>query len=223
MRIFTCIVSAFLFFSASWLPAQDITYSKSVFDETGEPTTMVTPEVSFLNTGPDSIEVFVRRIYMNLPVNWTSCFCFISCHPPTDDTLRFFLAPMEKAYIGVGFNTDSIPGIGYVKITVEQIGGTQKDTLSFSGSTMMAGINESFSASSVKVFPNPASDKLIIQPLSQDKYDISVSGQQGEVVKYENAEGRSELNLKGFPAGIYNVTINYKSGKTETKRIIKTN
>jgi hypothetical protein len=218
--IFTSLIFLFLFTAAS---AQDITYSKSNFDETGDPTAMVTPEVSFLNTGPDSIEVFVNRFYKNLPANWTSCFCFISCHLPSEDTLRFFLAPMEKATIGVGFNTDSIPGIGYVKITVEQIGGNQKDTLSFSGSTMFAGIGENSFSSSLKLFPNPTSDRLIINSSLNENYSVSVTNVNGQIVRHlsEFKTGKTEISLNGLPNGMFFIHLLYTSGRTETKRIIK--
>jgi hypothetical protein len=218
--IFTSLIYLFLFTAAS---AQDITYGKSTFDETGDPTAMVTPEVSFLNTGPDSIEVFVNRFYKSLPANWTSCFCFISCHSPSEDTLRFFLAPMEKATIGVGFNTDSIPGIGYAKITVEQIGGTQKDTLSFSGSTMFAGIKENSFSSSLKLFPNPTSDQLIIHSSLNEKYSVFVTNLNGQVVRRlpEFTTGKTEISLSGLADGMYFIDLLYASGKTETKRIIK--
>jgi len=135
---FTTLIFLFLFTSVS---AQDLIYSKSEFDKTGDPLTMVNPDVSFLNIGSDTIEIRVIRSFKNLPPNWTSCFCFTECNPPSVDTLQFFMAPLDKFIIGVGFNTDSIPGIGFIKATFEQIGGTQKDTLNFSGNTLKKGIN----------------------------------------------------------------------------------
>lgn len=205
------------------LSAQDIAYGKSAFDKTGIGGGMVTADVSFKNSGSDTIEIFVNRFYKNLPANWTSCFCFIQCHLPAEDTLRFKLAPDEIATIGVGFNTDTLPGIGYVKITMEQVGGTQKDTLSFSGSTMIAGINELSSKASFKLYPNPSVDKVILSSVLEESFSARIFDITGKQVKeIQNLEGRkNEVSISDLIAGEYFLQLTYRSGKTETQKIIK--
>jgi hypothetical protein len=222
MRLFTLSVLGFLFLCGGYSSAQDIVYSKSTFDQTGDCGTMVTPEVNFFNGGTDSIEVFVNRFHTNLPANWTSCFCFINCHPPTDDTLRFTLAPGENATIGVGFNTDANPGMGVVRISIEQIGGNQKDTLSFSGSTMLAGINEISNSAFLKFYPNPVSEKLVIKSTIDESYSIKLCDMKGRLItSYTGLSGETELPVGDLSHGEYLLTITYTSGKTETQKIIK--
>jgi hypothetical protein len=202
--------------------AQNISYGKSTYDLTGDPTTMVTPELNFSNTGSSTIQVFVKRILVNLPPNWTSCFCFINCHPPAIDTLRFNLVPGQNASIGVGFNTDINPGIGYVRLTVEEVGGTQKDTLDFSGSTLLSGIKENFAPSMFKLFPNPTIETLTIFSDFKDEYSIIITNHKGQTVKhFSDLKENTELSLRDLSVGVYFVTVKYKSGKTDTKQIIK--
>jgi hypothetical protein len=222
MRKFTLFLYGILFFAGGIASAQDIVYGKSNYEKTGDAGTMVTPDVNFSNAGSDSIEVFVNRFYQNLPVNWSQCYCFINCHPPSDDTLRFTLAPGETASIGMGFNTDTIPGVGQVKITIEQIGGTQKDTLAFSVSTMLAGIHEMNSYTSFKSYPNPVTEKLMIQSELKESYTLKLYTISGQLMKTSaRLSGSSELDLKELRAGEYLLQINHASGQTETKKIIK--
>jgi hypothetical protein len=213
----------FLFGTVTAVFSQNIIYSKSTFAKSGDPGTSVTPDVSFLNSDSDTIEVLVVRFYKNLPANWTSCFCFLSCHPPTEDTLHFFVAPSEKIIIGVGFNTDTIPGTGYVKITVEQIGGTQKDTLSFSGSTLQAGMSSYTKSETFKLYPNPVSDKLIINSEATEINTIKCFDMNGKLLKtFPVVKAKKhELSLGDLPCGEYLLQLSDPSGKTETKKIIK--
>lgn len=202
---------------------QNLAYSKSFFDKTGDPGMMVTPDVAFYNTDSDTIEIFVKRFYQDLPLNWTTCFCFTQCHLPAEDTLRFFLAPGQKLVIGVGFGTDTIPGIGYVKITMEQIGGTQKDTLTFSGSTLATGINELGISRSFKFYPNPSTDKVVFTTTSSETYSIRLVDITGKIVKEQSGISTKQytLHIESLPAGEYFLNVQYRSGKTETQKLIK--
>jgi hypothetical protein len=223
MKQFYCLLFLSLFFIKSALFAQDIKYGKATYDKTGDVGTMVTPDLTLSNTGSNTIEVFVKRFYKNLPANWTSCFCFISCHSPNEDTLRFFLAPGETATIAIGFNTDTIPGIGYVHLSVEQIGGIQKDTLQFSGSTLVSGIKENELKNSFTSFPNPVVESLTFSTNSNESYILSVSDMTGKLIlETEIIHAKcSFIDMKNIPAGQYSLGATFQSGKKETQKIIK--
>jgi hypothetical protein len=221
MKCLFLLVLTLFFAAQNNIRGQDITYSKSDYDKTGPAGTMVSPNVNFSNTGADTIEIFVNRFYKNLPQNWTSCFCFINCHSPLEDTLRFKLGPGEDQTISMGFNTDSVPGIGYVSITLEQVGGSQKDTINFSASTLVSGIKQHAQNSLLNIFPNPFASKVNIT--SAEEFTFTVSDMTGKELKIENsgtAKSKS-LNLDNFPQGQYLIRMAYPSGKTETHKIIK--
>lgn len=220
MKIFFTLLLIFSFCRAS----AQLSYGKSSYDEVGEAGTMVLPTLKIENTGTSPVEVFVNRFFLNLPANWTQCFCFNNCHPPSLDSLRFTLVPGQTADIGVGFNSDTIPGIGYMRMTVEVVGGTQKDTLNFSGSTyLLAGVKENSLSSSFKTFPNPVSEKLFINSSLKERYSVSVNDLNGKTVKnvFDLTSGQTEISLSGLPNGVYFITLRYQSGATESKRIQK--
>lgn len=203
--------------------AQNIIYGKCSFDETGDPETMVSPYVGFTNSDSDTIEVFMNRIYNNLPLNWASCYCFINCHLPTEDTIRFKLAPGEKADVFMGFNTDAIPGIGFVGITIEQVGGTQKDTIHFSASTLAAGIKELNIARNLNCYPIPTSGKLFFDSKNGEEFEASLFNSKGELLENIRFDFLKEKTIKltSYPDGLFYIKAVYKSGKTETIKVIK--
>ncbi len=74
---------------------------------------------------------------------------------------------------------------------------------------------------SAKLYPNPTKDKLFITDLVAEKHTIKVVSQMGTVVKTITAYGLEiEIDLKGFPSGIYNIVIVNNNGLT-SKKIIK--
>jgi hypothetical protein len=216
-----CSFLLFLYLSQS---SAQLSYDKSSYNEFGEAGTTVTPTLKVENTGPNSVEVFVNRINLNLPVNWTQCFCFISCHPPSLDSLRFTLVPGETANIGIGFNSDSVPGIGYMNMCIGIVGGMQQDTFSFSGSTFLpADIDELSLPQSFKVFPNPVTSQIIFSSVSSSPYHLAIVDAIGKLV-YQTPlinEKSSTLSLQNYPGGIYFIRASYLNGKVELQKVIK--
>jgi hypothetical protein len=203
---------------------QPLSYGKSTYDLTGEAGIMVTPQLEITNVSNGNIEVFVNRFYKNLPVNWTQCFCYIQCNPPELDSLRFTLMPGEIAYIGVGFNTDTIPGTGYSRLTVEAVGTAQKDTLNFSASTYpYVGLKENTLNHSFKLFPNPVVSEITFSSFSNEEYNVSILDVTGKQLYISSIihEKNYRLNLMDYPSGEYYIRVRYRSGKTEIQKIIK--
>lgn len=219
MRIFF----TFLILISVTCKAQTLSYGKSTFDETGDFNSMIAPPLKIENISTTTVEVFVNRFYQNLPANWTNCFCYLTCHPPSLDTLRFFLVPGETADIGIGFSTNEIPGIGSVKLTVEVVGGTQKDTLVFSASTMLNNIRKNTIENSFSVYPNPTTSKVIFNNNRSETYSLSLTDITGKEIQRTELLSTNQFifDLKELPAGSYFIRAYYTSGRTETQKIIK--
>jgi len=203
--------------------AQNISLDKSTYNETGQTGLVLTPILKIENISTDTVQIFLNRIYKNLPAGWTSCFCYMECQSPTLDVLLFKIAPGETADIGVSFHTDSIEGIGYIHLSVEEVGGNFKDTLYFSGSTLTSGINTISQAKAFSYFPNPVKDQLTLASLSKDVNLVSLLTRDGKVLTkstFRN-DNKSHINFEGFPAGLYYIKIQYKSGKTELHPVVK--
>lgn len=206
------------------LNAQDIHYAKQAYDKTGAAGTSVSPELDLVNTGDDTIEVFVNRIFQNLPENWNSCFCFDICHPPTLDTLRFRLAPGEETIIGVAFNTDTIPGIGYVHLTVEQVNGNQKDTLKFSGSTLVSGVHNNSGKNGIKCYPNPANSAITFDNSFGEDVSVELYDYAGTLLYTERLSNNPYfLDISALPSGNYFLKAVLTSGDVYYQKIIKLN
>lgn len=203
--------------------AQDLSFGKSTFNLSGLPEQMVTPELKVQNTGTANVEVFVNRVHQNLPSNWTSCYCYINCHPPTLDSLRFTLMPGETATIGIGFNTNTVEGIGFVKLTVEQIGGLQKDTLSFSGSTIASAIKEVEQSHIFNIFPNPSANEVTFISAANETYSLNLYNTNGLLIaSFANLNEQKHItHLESFQSGTYIVKAIYQSGKSYSQKIIK--
>lgn len=219
--VFLTIV--FISLSINNILGQNIVFSKSEPDVVGEPGLMLTGYVTFYNSDSDTIEIKADRCYKNLPPNWLSCFCFIQCYPYAVDEVNYFLAPGEKVTLGLGFTTDTIPGTGYIKVTLEQVGGTQKDTLYFSASTIASGINEFGGSKSFRFYPNPASDKVIFNTTASETYSIQLIEITGKVIKQQTEINTKQniVNIEDIPTGEYFLNARYKSGKTEIQKLIK--
>ncbi len=202
---------------------QNIVYSKSEPDVVGEPGLMLVGYVTFYNSDSDTIEIKADRCYKNLPPNWLSCFCFIQCYPYAVDVVNYFLAPGEKVTLGLGFTTDTIPGTGYIKVTLEQVGGAQKDTLYFSASTIASGINEFGISEPSRFYPNPSCDKIVFSTASSEVYSVRLMDITGKVIEQQSGITTKQhtINIENMPTGEYFLNVQYKSGKTETQKLIK--
>lgn len=80
--------------------------------------------------------------------------------------------------------------------------------------------NEEFAMSNVKLWPNPSSDKVNIEVLNVEKYDMALYNAVGQkIYTQSNITGLSEINVSNYASGIYFVEVKVE-GKTLRKKII---
>jgi hypothetical protein len=197
--------------------AQNLTYTNSVYNQTGQAGVMVTPQLEITNAGTVTVGVHVKRIVMALPPTWTSCFCYIECNPPELSQLTFSLVPGEKAYIGIGFNTDATPNTGTVSVTVEELNsGLPKDTLTFTASTLVNSLLDNTLSSDIKVFPNPASEKIKFE---KNFHSIQITDESGKITR--SLTNTNEAPVSDLERGVYTLTFIDQNGNRFTKKFIK--
>lgn len=81
-------------------------------------------------------------------------------------------------------------------------------------------VEESF-ASSVKIYPNPVSEVLLIE-MKGNNILVEVYNTLGQVVMSEQVSGKAALNVKALPAGVYSVrTTGTTAGSKAAFTIIK--
>lgn len=208
------------------LSAQDYILNPTNLNVQGNPGDFMLSTLIVNNTSANTITMHFERIVKNIPVNWSSCFCYPACLAPSIDTLTFSIAPFSSDSIKPNYNTDlSTPGIGYVTITLYQQGFPSSiDTIAFSGSTLSAsGINETAFSPNFTAYPNPFNTSLTIHNKSPESYTLSVFNSSNEIVYFKKSTSSlTEKHSLGFlPDGIYVIKSEFVSGKMVSNKIIK--
>lgn len=81
-----------------------------------------------------------------------------------------------------------------------------------------AGVNELFNSEQVKVFPNPANDKLHVHITNNLKVEYTLIDTYGREVKKMN---QKEIDVSNLPNGIYIFRINTEKGIISKKIIVQ--
>ena len=89
----------------------------------------------------------------------------------------------------------------------------------------MLGTNKSDKKNEVTIYPNPASDNIIVSfsENSKKSFSVEITNCLGEVVfsKFYRAENTAVINVESFSKGIYFLTIKKKKKRNIQKVVIK--
>jgi len=77
-------------------------------------------------------------------------------------------------------------------------------------------VNLNDDESAINIFPNPSSEKINIEISEKEKSDLIILNILGEIVYHTTIEGKKQIDISGFPKGIYVVQIG-----SRTKKILK--
>lgn len=120
-------------------------------------------------------------------------------------------------------NTVSIIGVGTTEITASQGGNDSynaapevKQNLTVVTITSLSTIENN----KISIYPNPAEDKIKIENLPLGKTTFILSDVMGNKILTGESEENFELDLSGFPAGVYTLSLNTSAG-VFTKKIVK--
>jgi hypothetical protein len=72
----------------------------------------------------------------------------------------------------------------------------------------------------MKIFPNPASEFLVIEENSKRNFTLNLINAQGQVLKQDKFINSTKLNLKDFSAGIYFIQLRDESGIMYNKKFV---
>lgn len=180
MRI---VLGLFLTLSLTASRAQEYSIVQTMPNASGQPGDMLMPMIHVQNSSNEGILMHLERIVLNLPNNWTSCFCYPHCVAPWIDTMSFMIPAYSVDSVTPNFCTDSfVPGTGTVQIILYQ-GGFENaaDTITFTGTTTA---NSVFDIEShyITVFPNPFAETVTILNDDPDNFRVIVSDLQGRIV-----------------------------------------
>lgn len=85
-------------------------------------------------------------------------------------------------------------------------------------------VREENKVSRFTVYPNPATEFIMVQPISEEAAENiwQILGIDGQIYKSGRLEGNDSLiSVKELPPGMYLLSISTQSGRNETKRFIK--
>jgi len=78
------------------------------------------------------------------------------------------------------------------------------------------GVDELSAQNSLSVYPNPASDHVIIQTEEKDGYNVRIINSAGQVVQHNEIQGKDifRLDISGLASGLYHCVITNKTDGT---------
>jgi len=195
-----------------------------------------------INTSQDTIAVYLKRTFQDLPEGWESSLCFdISCFPPFFDsvatTIDFGSAPMppgDTIDFSIHVYTSTNNGIGSINIFAANMD-DPSDSMSvfLSATTLLVGINEPItSAGSFRLlqnYPNPfnPSTNIVFEIDKREYVSLDLFNINGEKLK-TLAEGefiagiyKIPLNAAGLASGVYLVKLNSGNGSQLIKLLLE--
>jgi hypothetical protein len=110
----------------------------------------------------------------------------------------------------------------YIKDEVCCTGGldlVMLDNIKFPPSTLITAIHDADPASSVIVYPNPASDELVVPMLTNTSYEIQLYAADGKLVYHTRSEGAAthKIDMRGLSSGLYNIIVKHDNSVQSSK------
>ncbi len=210
-----------------WAKAQNYIITPQNLNPVGAPGDLLFAPILVTNITNDSIQFEYSRISLNIPSGWLSCVCLPVCMDPTKPMHDAFMIPANSTQtVMPNFQTDTIPSIGYSTFIFFETGVNNYDTLSFSGSTLSAGINElkNKNTSSFIVYPNPINEKVTVKNIEEIIKGVKIYTSLGiEVLEIvvQSLQNEIEIPLSDHSSGNYYIEIETINNTIYRKKIIK--
>lgn len=201
--------------------AQTLSFQDSVkLTLNSSDTSIVDLYLTVTNTSStDTAKVKWKRVLNDYDADWggtqicdfNNCYTTATAAAPSDN----FLAPGASKDFSVGFATNNNPGNGHVQLLIYL--STRGDSASsarivdFSLKIDNATGIKQYSAESVKIFPNPARDYVLVQnqqSLQMDRIEVySMLGRKVLNHKVDPSDGVARIDLSDLQKGIYMVRV----------------
>lgn len=200
-------------------PARTVSFNAAYYNVTVN-------DIYMVNTGNNAITLTWEKISESAPNGWSYSMCDLgTCHPgiPQGPTTMSTVAVGGQGFLGLNVDPSNIPGNGMVKVRVYQQGFINKaDTLTWyvtAGPTALKETAGDFLG--VHVYPNPASEKIVVQGSTAGEGKLKITDLTGRIISELEVTGFSrEVNVSGLNKGVYLVHFT-SEGKKYTTRFIK--
>ena len=207
-----------------------------------EADTMLTYTIHFQNTGTDTTHFVVVTDTLSPYVNPASVVNLASSHEYSEfslsgtDVLQWVFNPCflpdsatnepeSKGFVSFSVNVNPGLPVGAVINNEASIVFDYNTPIvtNTASNTIVTGINEVASASSVNIYPNPATDELTIQLLGGViAKNISITDVLGREIFSQQMNLQSVIcNLESFADGIYFIKVQMANGGEVIKKLVK--
>lgn len=219
LLIITLLLNTFAF-SQSFIITPTESYEANI-----ELNTYTNHQVDIINQTTGEITLVWERDYVDMPEEWTITLCdYGSCNIGIPEAGQMY--PIFDSLFGflkLSINPHDIAASGTVTFKVWD--DKYPDLYEYITFTINAGgitgIGSSIQESSFSVYPNPASDNLLIKTHHTNNCSVSLVNVQGQVVKHSTLSGGQErFNISELQQGMYFVLITDQSGILERKKIM---
>jgi hypothetical protein len=183
----------FLFFSL-YSQAQQLVVSSTNASQQGKATEEINPSVVIKNNGSYTMELRWERVKNNLPQGWESVVCDKLCHTAYTESKSFSLAPGESIYdFRVSFHPNGFEGSGHSEIKIYELKNPNNHVnVSFNASS-----NASSAGNGPNIYPNPATEHIMVQDPNNEVKFIEVYNIVGKKISeftINNASGKYDVS-----------------------------
>lgn len=160
------------------------------------------PSVDLVNNTADDVLIEVRRMAVDVPLDWETSLCVTACLPVEQDFDTVLVSAGTTQYVTVDFNTSEIPGDGRVRMRFRNVYDPNNQFIqAFYTNTSGTSVSE-IDVPELTVFPNPCFGDLRIMGLENTlEYELAVTDVHGRLLQNVNVTD-SYVGLH-LPAGIY--------------------
>ncbi|MEI6764894.1 MAG: SBBP repeat-containing protein [Bacteroidota bacterium] len=163
------------------------------------------------NNGSGFSDIFITEYEPNGTIAWAKSIGGATNDTPNDiapDESRNFIIAASFGSTAITIGDTTLYNAGTVDVLVAK-----------SGNTPASGIAEAVAQSGTIIYPNPASDFIVVS--SDQNSTIEIMNMQGQVIKTVNSKmGETRISVSEFPAGIYLVNIR-NDNSFQTFKLIK--
>lgn len=201
-------------------PSSSITFSLS-FNQNNE------AKIYQVNTSANKLLLKWKTLSINLPSGWAHSSCdYGACYGsiPNGPNTMDSIGVGGQGFIGIDIDPSNIAGTGEVKVYIYEEGNYNNgDTLTWSITTNLVGIEENFKEDKFLIYPNPTSDfiKVIQGNNSEEFTTITITDQKGNIIKTLPITGLiTAVDLADLISGTYYLLIQSKRRSVTRKLLI---
>ncbi|MBK7668452.1 MAG: T9SS type A sorting domain-containing protein [Sphingobacteriaceae bacterium] len=186
-----------------------------------------TVPIQFEHNEPKKINLTYTNVSYSFPAGWEigvcdTYNCMAGVNPGNWELDSLPPGSVNAFYIQLSVDPKNIIGAGFLKVYLWQNDQPNNgDTLIWRVNAQAVGVEEISSNSTIKLFPNPVTDVLIIDNSFQENTPVSLTDALGRKVMTTILSNNSNsINLSSIEKGVYTLIIESK-GKQFYKRIVK--